>query len=364
MPLSRVDPSRYEALLGEKTRQVCALLAPFEVPSPEVFRSPDLGFRMRAEFRVWHDGDALDYVMFHPEDRRTPVPVNDFPIACDTIRQLMPQLRERLRLQPLLRRKLFQVEFLSTLSGDTLVTLVYHRQLENEWEVAAAALASSLDISIVGRSRRQKRVIGRDFVLEQLAIAGHSYRYRQYEQAFTQPNARVNIDMIEWACRQTACMPGNLLELYCGNGNFTLPLAGCFDQVIATELSKNSVRAAQENLALNAVGNVEIIRLSAEEVTQAILGEREFRRLAHLPQRLSEYDLQSLLVDPPRAGLDSGTVTMAAGFPAILYFSCNPDTLAENLRVLHRTHRPRAFALFDQFPYTDHMECGVLLARR
>ena len=55
---------------------------------------------------------------------------------------------------------------------------------------------------------------------------------------------------------------------------------------------------------------------------------------------------------------------MAAGFPSILYISCNPDTLAANLEALCQTHRPQAFALFDQFPYTDHMECGVLLERR
>jgi tRNA (uracil-5-)-methyltransferase len=364
MPLSRVDPSRYEALLADKVVRVCDLLAPFEVPDPEVFRSPPLGFRMRAEFRVWHDGDALDYVMFRPEDRQTPVAITDFPIACDAIQQLMPPLMERLRVEPLLRRKLFQVELLSTLAGDTLVTLVYHRRLDEDWESAATQLAAALDISIVGRSRRQKRVIGRDYVLEELPLNGGIFSYRQYEQAFTQPNARVNINMIEWACARAQAMPGNLLELYCGNGNFTLPMAACFHQVIATELAKRSVKAAQENLELNGTDNVEIIRLAAEEVTQAILGEREFRRLAHLPRPLGDYDLQSLFVDPPRAGLDCGTVAMAREFPSILYISCNPDTLAANLKALCTTHQPQAFALFDQFPYTDHMECGVLLERR
>ena len=319
---------------------------------------------MRAEFRVWHDGDGLDYVMFRPEDRQTPVTVSDFPIACEAIRELMPALMARLRVEPLLRRKLFQVEFLSTLPGDTLVTLIYHRRLEDDWEAAATELARSLDISIVGRSRRQTQVIGRDYVVEALAVSGRTYNYRQYEQAFTQPNAQVNIRMIEWARHRALAMPGNLLELYCGNGNFTLPLAGCFDQVIATELAKRSVRAAQENLELNAIDNVAIIRLAAEEVTQAIRGEREFRRLAHLPRKLSEYDLKSLFVDPPRAGLDEGTVTMAAGFPSILYISCNPHTLAGNLEGLCKSHRIRGFALFDQFPYTDHMECGVFLQRR
>ena len=170
--------------------------------------------------------------------------------------------------------------------------------------------------------------------------------------------------MIEWACEQATGQRGDLLELYCGNGNFTLPLSGHFEHVIATELSKASIRAARENIEDNRVDNVHMIRLSAEEVTQAIAGERPFRRLAELPRSLAEFKLDTLFVDPPRAGLDKRTERMAAGFDSILYISCNPNTLADNLRHLCQTHRIEAFAQFDQFPYTDHMECGVFLRRR
>ena len=55
---------------------------------------------------------------------------------------------------------------------------------------------------------------------------------------------------------------------------------------------------------------------------------------------------------------------MAAGFDALLYISCNPHTLAGNLERLCGSHTVRRFALFDQFPYTDHMECGMLLQQR
>ena len=124
-----------------------------------------------------------------------------------------------------------------------------------------------------------------------------------------------------------------------------------------------SVRAARENLADNGIGNVQIIRLSAEEVTQAMRREREFRSLADLYRPVDEFVLRTIFVDPPRAGLDEQTLNMAAGFEAIIYISCNPHTLAENLEVLCQTHHIANFAMFDQFPYTDHMECGVLLLR-
>jgi tRNA (uracil-5-)-methyltransferase len=92
--------------------------------------------------------------------------------------------------------------------------------------------------------------------------------------------------------------------------------------------------------------------------------QRIFRRLSGLPKPLDQFDLRTLFVDPPRAGLDEHTVAMASHFSTIIYVSCNPLTLAQNLQTLHQTHLVDSLALFDQFPYTDHMECGVALHRR
>ena len=68
-----------------------------------------------------------------------------------------------------------------------------------------------------------------------------------------------------------------------------------------------------------------------------------------------------MLVDPPRAGLDAETLKMVSAYSRIIYISCNPDTLAENLDYLTETHEITAAAMFDQFPYTDHVETGVVL---
>jgi tRNA (uracil-5-)-methyltransferase len=364
MPLSAVDPANYTALLEQKTERVKKLLAPYSPPQPEIFPSSPTAFRMRAEFRVWHDGDALDYVMYKKGEPKTPIAIEQFPIACERIQSLMPQLIDLLKSTQELRRKLFQLEFLSTLSGDTLVTLIYHRKLDDEWQAVAATLADTLGVQIVGRSRKQKLVLDRDYVEETLPINGKPYHYRQYEQAFTQPNAQVNIRMIEWACERAARLNGDLLELYCGNGNFTLPLAHYFNQVIATELAKTSIRAARVNQEANGIDNIQMIRLSAEEVSQAMAGIRKFRRLADLPRELGDYDLSTVFVDPPRAGLDPHTEQMVSKFNSIIYISCNPETLANNLQTLCSSHTIDSFALFDQFPYTDHMECGVLLTKK
>lgn len=119
--------------------------------------------------------------------------------------------------------------------------------------------------------------------------------------------------------------------------------------------------AAQFNIAANQIDNVQIIRMAAEDFTQAMNGVREFRRLQGID--LGSYQCETIFVDPPRSGLDDDTVKLVQGYPRILYISCNPDTLCANLQTLQQTHRISRLALFDQFPYTHHMECGVLLER-
>lgn len=364
MPLSNVQPDHYDAILSTKIASVLEKFRALNAPRPEVFSSPAQGFRLRAEFRLWHEGDDLNYVMFRSDDRKTPVVINDFPIACNAIQTLMPALLDGLKASHVLRHKIFQTEFLCTLSGDMLVTLIYHRTLGDDWHNEAALLATELDVQLIGRSRKQKRVISRDWVDECLTIDGREYHYRQPEQAFTQPNGHVNQHMISWALKYARPLGGDLLELYCGIGNFTLPLAQAFNNVIATELSKVATAAAELNRQTNKISNVEFARLSAEDMSRALAGDRAFRRLAHLKHALADYSLNTLLVDPPRAGLDEKTLSLAAQFDNIIYISCNPSTLITNLDTLKHTHSIENLAFFDQFPYTHHLECGVILRRR
>jgi tRNA (uracil-5-)-methyltransferase len=74
--------------------------------------------------------------------------------------------------------------------------------------------------------------------------------------------------------------------------------------------------------------------------------------------------LDTVFVDPPRAGLDPATLECVRRFDTILYISCNPNTLRANLQALASSHSVSHFALFDQFPYTAHIECGVVLKRQ
>ncbi|MGQ7815678.1 tRNA (uridine(54)-C5)-methyltransferase TrmA [Metapseudomonas furukawaii] len=364
MSRPQFDPTTYDAQLADKTERLRALLAPFDAPEPTVFDSPREHYRLRTEFRLWREtgGEQRHYAMFEAGDKFTPVLIEDFPIASRRINELMPRLKAGWQASQALSFKLFQVEFLTTLSGDALITLCYHRPLDEAWQAEAEKLAADLGVSLVGRSRGKRIVIGRDHVEEALTVAGRSFRYRQPEGAFTQPNGEVCQKMLAWAFEALGKRNDDLLELYCGNGNFTLPLATRVRKVLATEISKTSVNAALANLADNGVDNVTLVRLSAEELTEALNGVRPFRRLAEVD--LASYDFGTVFVDPPRAGMDPDTCELTRRFDRILYISCNPETLAANIQQLNDTHRISRCALFDQFPYTHHMEAGVLLERR
>ncbi|WP_151811147.1 tRNA (uridine(54)-C5)-methyltransferase TrmA [Acinetobacter bereziniae] len=357
--------SSYQQQLDAKIERIQTQFAEFNPPSLEVFTSLEQNFRMRAEFRIWHTEDDMFYAMFERDEnqQKTVARIDEFPIADLSINQLMPILLAELKANPILSKRLFEVHFLSTLKGEMLVSLIYRAPLNEEWEVLAKQLAEKLNIKIIGRSRGQKLVLSDEFVVEELQVFERKFQYKQIENSFTQPNAQVCQKMLQWACQAVNGDNQDLLELYCGNGNFTLPLSLNFNRVLATELAKSSVYAAQWNIEQNKIDNIQVARLSAEEFTQAYNGEREFRRLQEAEIDVQSYQFDTVFVDPPRAGIDDDTLKLLQGFETILYISCNPDTLYSNLETLTKTHKIVKFAMFDQFPYTHHVESGVLLKK-
>ncbi len=362
---SHIHPDNYDQQLSDKNQEMTALFSCFNIPSAEIFPSLPLNYRLRAEFRVWHQGDDLYYIMFNSETKEK-YRVDDFPVASKLINQAMKALLVTIKDKKELRYKLFQVDFLSTLSGELLISMLYHKPLEPTWEKSAKALKEKLStispVDIIGRAKKQKIIIDKDYVMESLKVGAKTFVYQQVENSFTQPNGEVNIQMLLWAQQATTGTGGDLIELYCGNGNFSIALAQNFDRVLGTEISKTSVRSAQINIKANHIENIDIVRMSSEEFSQAMNGERKFRRLEGFD--LTTYNYDTVLVDPPRAGLDKDSIELVSRFNKVIYISCNPNTLKENLVELTKTHVIEKFALFDQFPYTEHIETGVVLTRK
>jgi len=361
--MDNVQTDQYEALLADKTQQIQQQFSSFNIPELQVFASEPQHFRLRAEFKIWHEGERCFHAMFERGTKNKPIEVTNFPIASKAIANLMPELLQVINQTPILKNRLFQVEYLNTLSGDMLVTLIYHRQLNDEWITEANKLKDKFGIHIIGRAKKLRILLDQDHVIEELEVDGLKLKYKQIEGGFTQPNGKMNQHMLAWA---RDCVNGSndfdLLELYCGNGNFSIALADKFRRVFATEISKTSVRAANDNKEMNNIKNVSFAKVSAEEFTAHMSGERLRRRLKDM--NLEEANFGTVLVDPPRSGLDEESCKMISSYPNIIYISCNPETLEENLKELCKTHDIKNFALFDQFPYTHHIECGVYLVAK
>lgn len=353
----------YSEQLKEKENRVSKLLSSFIIQKLEVFDSPTSHYRARAEFRIWHEGERCDYAMGNMQ-KNGAITIEECPKVIEPIEKRMWKLLDMINdSADVLKKKLFAVEFLATTTDECLVTMLYHRKLDEAWSQEAKELEKRLDCKIMGRSRKQKVILSDEYVTEKLAIDGKTFTYVQYESGFTQPNPVVNIKMIEWAIKQAKSVGyGDFLEAYCGLGNFTLPLSHYYDKVLATEISKRSIHAALENCALNDIDNIAFARLASEEMTEALNGVREFSRLKDID--LKSYNFSTVLVDPPRAGLDEGTIALISNIEHIIYISCNPQTLARDLEILTKTHMVVQAAMYDQFPHTNHVESGVFLIKK
>jgi len=350
----------YEEALKVKKNRLKELLSSYTKKDIELFKSPTTNHRARAEFKIWHIKDKCYYAMSNLNKDGIAI-LDECKKVIKPIEDIQYKLLEFINNNEILKHKLFSIEFLAGLSGEVLVTLIYHKKLDESWEKEAKELQDKFNINIIGRARKQKVVLNKEYIIEKINIKDKLYSYKYYEGGFTQPNPYINKHMIEWAVDNLKDIKGDFLEAYCGLGNFTLPISNYFNKVLATEISSNSIKAAKENCLLNSITNIEFVRLNAKETAEAINKVREFRRLRDI--NLDEYNFKAILVDPPRAGLDEASLELAKSIDNILYISCNPLTLASNLKELTKTHSIKRVALFDQFPYTHHIESGIFLQR-
>lgn len=391
--LTTTDKDNYQAYLDEKIDSVftmlketlkeslgyhdlCALQAEVHASLPE-------HYRMRAEFAIFHHNhESFDYAMYEPGSKpRKAILLKDFPGCTLAINQAMAALREHLHKYQIIKRKLFGADFLSNSAGEVVISLNYHKKLGEDWQAEAELLHqdlnnSGLKCSLVAHAKKQVLVVGHDFVIETIPTTRGAIKLKQVEGTFSQPNATACSAMLNFAlsCAQAGldeakaqgrAQQRDLIELYCGSGTFTVALAPLFAKVFATEVARVPTNTAYFNMQLNGIDNIKLARLSALEVTEALNHVREFRRLKEQEINLDEYDFGTLLIDPPRAGLqDEAALKFTASYDKIIYISCGPESLASDLKYLSKTHKIERLAFFDQFPYTRHLESGVLLVRR
>ena len=332
-----------------KLSKFCYALSNFTEIKPEIYLSSATGYRARAEFGF----NKNSYTMV-VDEQKIYMDKSSIPHPC--IQKLMPNLLSKINNSELMQKKLFQINFRS--SGiKVLATLIYHTSLQEEWIQSAKAIQDSIEnLSIIGRSKKQKVLIGAEDLEVLSSYDNSNFKILQNDLVFFQPNFYLYSLMISFISKQLD-EPMDLLELYCGCGGFTLPLASIFEKVFATENNKHSIELLKKSIKLNNLLNIETARLSDNETASALANERPFRRLKNID--IQSYKFSHILVDPPRAGLSAETINLSRQFKNIIYISCNPETFLRDIVKLDRTIN--SIGIFDQFANTKHLEVIAIL---
>jgi len=332
-----------------KFSQFCADLSKHTDLKPLIHASPASGYRARSEF-----GFSKDAFTMIEDGKKVYMDTSNIPHS--SIQKVMSELLALIHANEIVTKKLFQVNF-RTSGSKVLASLIYHRSLDENWKAEALKIQNALsDVSIIGRSKKAKVLVGDEDLEITYEINGSSFKILQNDLVFFQPNIYLYPLMMEFITGRLQS-PKDLLELYCGCGGFTLTLASRFNKIFATENNRHSIRLLKESIELNGISNIEMARLSDNETASALSKERLFRRLEHID--LDSYDFSHILVDPPRAGLSEETISLSKGFENMIYISCNPETFIRDLEKLNR--EIKTIAVFDQFANTQHLEVIAFL---
>ena len=201
-------------------------------------------------------------------------------------------------------------------------------------------------VSIYTYDNKYKCIYGEKYLYEMIG----EYKYRISPDSFFQVNSRIVNKLynkvVEYAIKNEK--KDNLVDLYCGTGTIGIYLSKYFNNIIGIELNKQAVEDAKENAKINSVNN---IKFYAGDVGKIIN---------------DQIKADVIVVDPPRSGLDKRTKDILLKIKAnkIVYVSCNPLTLARDIKELDTGYMLEDITLVDMFPNTHHVECISVLCHK
>lgn len=322
-------------------------------PSPAHY-----AYRSRVQFKLHGSADRLRIGFFRSNSHQVEDVGQGCAIALPVINATLAALRRVLASCP-------DVSFISQISIDSAeegVIAVVACSGRDAAAVAAFFRERQADLAPVtgvylntGRKALQK-LYGDDqlaYSLPAAAVGAQGYQLAYQPGGFSQVNRVQNRAMLELV-RRMACFQGSdqVLDLYCGNGNFSLPIAAEVASVTGIEEYAGSIAAAESNRALNNIENAEFT------CSDAVAG------LKQLVANRRRFD--TIILDPPRSGAAEAIPDLCRLNPArIIYISCDPSTLARDCGLLaERGYHVRESVPVDMFPQTYHLESVTLLQKQ
>ena len=345
----------YSYQLEIKAAQVAEILAHdagFETaveaePSPVIW-----GYRNRLKLALRWDGDKPRLAYHLPGSQAAFAPVDHCHLVTDSLGGALRGARDAAA-----ETGAREIEAVEVRAGypEGRPLIIYHLAPGARAKtVRAAAKALEAKKTLAGivaviperRGAREMRLAGRDFVKAQIGDSVFQVGARAFFQ--------VNAPQLEKVAAAVASRIRGLgrpvvADLYCGIGTFGLLLAGVAERVIGVESEPENVADLERNIAQNGVGNFSV---------------RQGRSEAWVAHMAEDY-VDAVVVDPPRKGLDRAVVDalIARPVPLLAYLSCNPSTLARDIKGLRRAYEVSGLRVYDFFPQTPHIETLVFLER-
>jgi len=319
------------------------------VPSPKVW-----GYRNRARFHVLREGGEARAAYHEPGEESEFIPTGACHLLPDAMNALGADILDAVNAFEL--RAITDIEIRRSSADGRMLAVFEFGPAADPAEIRRAfgGLRDRFPVAgIVGLVRdrtriREVSILGKSFLEDEADGA----RFRIGPRSFFQ----VNGDMLGAAAgemRRLAAAVGEprIADLYCGVGTFGILLAPGAKEVFGVESDPENLRFLEHNLRANRVGNYAVCEGTSEEW----IGE------------LLEKGVDVVVLDPPRKGADPSIVRSLAEKPAgtILYLSCNPATLARDLKGLLPAYELAEVKIFDFFHHTPHIETlAVLKSRR
>lgn len=309
---------------------------------------PEYGYRQRTRLSVRWDVQAQRLqVGYRQRASNALVEVTRCPVLLPSLERLLQALPAELQ-QLQGRAALGHVELIGGVQPGMIVR--HMRPLSDSDMQRLRNLAQRHDMACYLLSES-------DAVLHSLTEGFRQPAYRLSDQQlelqfavgdFTQVNAGINQQMVNQALEWLALQPGErVLDLFCGVGNFSLPLAQTGALVTGIEGSAEMVERAASNARLNQLEQAHFFQADLSNCQQAAWLSTEY---------------QAALLDPPRDGAAHITAMLAQKrVQRILYVSCNPATLARDAGILSAAgYRLAQVGIMDMFPQTAHVEAMAL----
>ncbi len=327
-----------------------------EPPVPETVASPvSSSYRARAQFKLFQAFDGLKAGFFRRGSRH----VVDLPEGCPLVTKAVNSAFIRLRNAVSLLPDPDRVPQITIDEGEegTCAILHYigadHACLEKKMLKQRESLGLAGLFIQSGRKDTIKPVFGQKSVAYKVPAKDYDMILKYEMGSFSQVNRQQNREMLRLVRSLLGTAKRSaMLDIYCGNGNFSLPLSDLALEMTGLEGYEPSIASAVDNSRQASVNNSTFICVDAAE------------GLADLLKSDRRFDL--VILDPPRAGaLDVVRKLDAIGARDVVYISCDPTTLARDLSYLAG---PGIFRLetaipLDMFPHTAHLETVTLLKR-